>query len=208
MHYIACSIQEMHKKGHTVDTSGKTLLQEHLSFYPHISANHAVQGKILSFFLLLLLFSVKNTSSRFAVTSVRLNRPQCLHTAAARRLDGLCSLQGYLRCLLERLCFVNFTPRCISWVSMSAVCQEFHSKTQTHKIITGPCKIQSLGILVRTFWNVTGLQTFWWGTCLSICLHICCFVTCHSGLWACFHLCWSDSTSDSGCTFECLNAPQ
>lgn len=43
------------QKGHTVNTSGKTLLQEHFSFYPHISANHAVQGKILSFFLLLLL---------------------------------------------------------------------------------------------------------------------------------------------------------
>lgn len=84
------------------NTSGKTLLQRHPSFYDHISANHAVQGKVLISvsFLILLLFSVKHTSSRFAVRSVRLNRPRYLGTAAARRLDGLCSLQGCLRCLL------------------------------------------------------------------------------------------------------------
>lgn len=146
------------QKGNMANTSGKTLLQGHPSFYDHISANHAVQGKVLIsvYFLILLLFSVKHTSSRFAVRSVRLNRPRCLGTAAARRLDGLCSLQGCLRCLLKCLCFVNFTTHRISWVSISAGCQEFHSETQKQNIITGPCKIQSLGYLVRTFWDVTG----------------------------------------------------
>lgn len=194
------------QKGHTVTTWGKTLLQEHFSLYPHISTNHTVQGKILRFFLLLLLFSVKNTSSRFAVTSVRLNRPQCLHMAAARRLDGLCSLQGYLRCLLERLCFVNFTPRCISWVSMAAVCQEFHSKTQTqnyYRSVQNP----KFGIPCEDFLKCDRLADF---LVRNLPVDLSAYLLlCHlSGLWACFRLCWSDSTSDSGCTFECLNAPQ
>lgn len=52
------------QKGHTVRTSGKTLLQGHLSFYPHISANYTDQGKVLISvsFLILLLFSGKHTS--------------------------------------------------------------------------------------------------------------------------------------------------
>lgn len=120
------------QKGNMAITSGRTLLQGHPSFCDHISANHAVQGTVLISvsFLILLLFSVKHTSSRFAVRSVRLNRPRYLGTAAARRLDGLCSLQGCLRCLLKCLCFVNLT---LTVSPESACLQVVRSFTQRHK---------------------------------------------------------------------------
>lgn len=81
----------MYKKGRGVRTSGKSLLSGHIRFNPPISEATAVS--------VFNLFSAEKDSSKFSMMPVGLNLARCRHTGEARRLRGLGSLQGYLRCV-------------------------------------------------------------------------------------------------------------
>lgn len=80
-----------YKKGYGVRTSGKSLLSEHMRFNLPFSEAAAVSD--------FNFCSAENDSSKFSMMPVGLNLARCRHTGEARRLHGLGSLQGYLRCV-------------------------------------------------------------------------------------------------------------
>lgn len=202
MHYTTDA-----QKGNMADTSGRTQLQGHLSSMLIFQPSTLSRGKFGFEFLFWFCFFSQFSSSS-AVRSVRLKRPRCPGTAAARRLDGLCSLQGCLRCLLKRLCFVKLDPSSVS--PESACLQVVRSFTQRHKNTT----LSQVLAKTQAWETLWGLSEVWQASNRprpgEEATHdpCACLPACHSGPWASFHPCWSDSSSDSACTFERLNAPQ
>lgn len=157
------------QKGHMVHTSGKTPLLSSQFSRPRCP------GKRFDF----------SVFSEFCFFSLSPGLPWCLSgwtvqgVVLLRQRGGwrlLLPPRFYLGCFLGRLC-VNFTLRCISWASMSKVCQEFHSKTQKHKVIgfASLCKAEvSLFSPMLIWWPFRFWPHIWTPECTTVdwCIYI------------------------------------